>query len=257
MSASLAMVADVGEGFGPYRMGDDLAILDQLTSANIACGFHAGDPTIMDRTVAACVERGISIGAHPGFQDRFGFGRRMIDIAPGDLRNEVIYQLGALSGFAAAHGSRVSHLTAHGLLGNLSVKQERYAAPLVDAVAAFDPSIRIVSREGELTRLARERGLGVVLHALADRGYIDAQTLVPRTEEGAVIHDTDRIVERIVRLATEGVIIGVTGEPIPVTARAVLVHGDTPGSASLAGRIRETLVDQGVTLVPIAELDRG
>lgn len=256
MTRALAFVADVGEGFGPYRLGDDNAILDQLTSANIACGYHAGDPLIMDATVAACVQRGVSIGAHPSFPDRGGFGRRHMQLSQEELRTDVLYQLGALHAFAVARGTRIGHVTMHGRLGNLVVKDPYFAEPVCDAIASFDPSIVVVGREGELTERARRIGIPIAPLALIDRSYIDAQTLVPRSEPNAVLTDPEAIMHRLLRLATDGVIESVDGTEIPVNTAVVLLHGDTPGSAELAGRARRSIEDAGIELVPIPELAR-
>ena len=169
MGSTVDLVADLGEGFGAYRMGDDEALLDVVTSANVACGFHAGDPRIMDRTVAACAERGVSVGAHPSFPDLAGFGRRAMDLTPDEVRTDVLYQVGALQAFAAAHGTRVRHVAPHGRLGNLVATRADYAEAVAEAVASVDPSMIVLAQDGELAVAARARGLAVGVVGIADR----------------------------------------------------------------------------------------
>lgn len=253
MSRVVDLVADLGEGFGAYRMGDDNALLDVLTSANIACGFHAGDPRIMDATVAECVRRGVGVGAHPSFPDLVGFGRRAMDLAPDEVRTDVLYQLGALQAFAAAHGTRVRHVAPHGRLGNLVATRADYAAAVVAAVSSVDPSLIVLAQDGELASAARASGLSVAIVGIADRAYRDDGTLVPRTEPGAVLHDPAEIAARTVRMVTDGVIRSVGGRDIGVDCDTVLLHGDTPGAVALARRIRADLLAAGVRIAPLAE----
>lgn len=189
MTRRIDLVADLGESFGDWKMGDDDAMLDVLTSANVACGFHAGDPRTMDRTVAACVERGIAIGAHPSFPDLVGFGRRAMDLTPHEVRTDLTYQLGALSGFAAHHGTALAHVAPHGRLGNLVAVRRDYAEAVVEAVRRFDERLIILAQDGELATAAREAGLAVGIVGIVDRAYRSDGTLVPRSEPGAVIHD--------------------------------------------------------------------
>lgn len=179
MTRMVDLVADLGEGFGAYTLGDDAALLDIVSSANIACGFHAGDPDIMDATVAACVARGVAVGAHPSFPDLRGFGRRAMDCSAAEVRTDVTYQMGALSAFAAFHGTRVAHVAPHGRLGNLVGTRADYAAAVADAAAGVDPGLIIVAQDGELAQAARIRGLAVGIVGIADRAYQDNGTLVP------------------------------------------------------------------------------
>lgn len=251
MTHQIDLVADLGEGFGAYRMGDDDALLDILTSANIACGFHAGDPRIMDATVASCVRRGVSVGAHPSFPDLVGFGRRAMDLTPDEVRTDVLYQVGALQAFATAHGTRVRHVAPHGRLGNLVATRPDYAVAVVDAVAALDPSLVVLAQDGELADAARARDLRVAIVGIADRAYADDGTLVPRSQPGAVIEDEAEIADRTVRMVTEGVIRTVGGRDLPVACDTVLLHGDTPGAIALAHRIRKVLQAAGVTIAPL------
>jgi UPF0271 protein len=253
MTYRVDLVADLGEGFGAYRMGDDEALLEVLTSANVACGFHAGDPRIMDATVRSCVERGVSVGAHPSFPDLAGFGRRAMDLTPDEVRTDVLYQIGALQAFAVAHGTRVRHVAPHGRLGNLVATRAGYAAAVADAVAALDPALIVLAQDGELADAAHARGLRVGIVGIADRAYEDDGTLVPRGQPGAVLHDEGEIAERTVRMVTEGVIRTVGGRDIPVGCDTVLLHGDTPGALALAHRVRKELLAAGVTIAPLSE----
>ncbi|GAA4390801.1 5-oxoprolinase subunit PxpA [Tsukamurella soli] len=251
MTRRIDLVADLGEGFGDWRMGDDDALLDVLTSANVACGFHAGDPRIMDRTVAGCVRRGVSVGAHPSFPDLVGFGRRAMDLTPHEVRTDIAYQVGALSAFAAYHGTRVSHIAPHGRLGNLVAVRADYAEAVVDAVSRIDPRLIVLAQDGELANAARAAGLAVAIVGIADRAYQDDGTLVPRSEPGAVIHDADEIAARTVRMVREGVIESMGGVAIPIEADTVLLHGDNPAAVQLSRLIRSRLEDAGVTIAPL------
>ena len=257
MTYRVDLVADLGEGFGTYRMGDDDALLDVVTSANIACGFHAGDPCIMDATVSSCVRRDVAVGAHPSFPDLAGFGRRAMELTADEVRTDVLYQVGALQAFAAAHGTRVRHVAPHGRLGNLVATRTDYAVAVADAVASLDRSLIVVAQDGELAEAARARDLRVGIVGIADRGYADDGTLVPRTEPGAVLQDEAEIAERTVRMVTEGVVRTVGGRDIPVECDTVLLHGDTPGALALAHRVRKELLAAGVTIAPLPEVLGG
>jgi 5-oxoprolinase (ATP-hydrolysing) subunit A len=248
------LVADLGEGFGAYRSGDDENMLRVVSSANIACGFHAGDPRIMDRTVGACVRLGVEVGAHPGFPDLVGFGRRAIDASSVEVETDVLYQIGALAAFAQAHGTRVKHVTPHGRLGNLIVTDARYAQAVAEAVARFDPSLIVVSQPGAMREAAEERGLRWAGMALADRAYQSDGTLVPRREPGAVVTDEDAIAERVRRMVTEGRVMSVNGTDVEVPRDTILLHSDTLGAVALATRVRAELEREGVQIAPLAEV---
>jgi UPF0271 protein len=252
MTTTVDLIADLGESFGAYTMGDDDALLDIVSSANVACGFHAGDPRVMDRTVAECVRRGVSIGAHPSFPDLVGFGRRAMDLTADEVRTDVMYQLGALSAFAAAHGTSVTHLCPHGRLGNLVITREDYAEAMVQAVALVDPSIIVLTQAGAVVDAASRRGIRIGLVGVIDRNYEDDGTLTPRREPNAVIHDADEIVERTVRMVRDGVVISRTGKELAVTTDSVLLHGDGPDAVAVARRVKQALVDAGVTIAPLA-----
>ncbi|MFJ2672183.1 LamB/YcsF family protein [Streptomyces sp. NPDC088551] len=251
MTPMVDLVADLGEGFGAYTMGDDEALLETLTSANVACGFHAGDPRIMDATVRRCVEKRVAVGAHPSFPDLVGFGRRAMDLTPEEVRTDVLYQIGALQAFAVAHGTRVRHVAPHGRLGNLVAVRPDYARAVAEAVASLDASLIVLAQDGELADAARARGLRVGIVGIADRAYRADGTLVPRSEPGAVIHDPDEVSRRTLRMVTDGVIRSVDGTDVPVTCDTVLLHGDSPGAIALAGRVREGLLAAGVAITSL------
>lgn len=257
MTYPVDLVADLGEGFGAYTMGDDEALLDVLTSANIACGFHAGDPRTMDATIRSCAKRGISPGAHPSFPDLVGFGRRAMELTAEEVRTDVLYQIGALQAFAAAYGTRVNHVAPHGRLGNLVATRADYAAAVADAVAALDRSLIVLAQDGELATAARARGLPVGIVGIADRAYAADGTLVPRTQPGAVIRDAEEIAKRTVRMVTDGVIDSADGKAIPVECDTVLLHGDSPGAVAAARAVRSELLSAGVEIVPLPEVLRS
>ena len=251
MTRTVDLIADVGEGFGSWSMGRDEDILPWLTSANVACGFHAGDPLIMERTVRRCLDLGVQIGAHPGFRDLVGFGRRTVETSAEEIRTDVLYQIGALAGFVRAAGGTLTHVTPHGRLGNLVVTEEAYAVPVLDAVAAFDPNLVVVAQEGVLTRLAADRGIPAARLGLVDRAYSDDGGLVSRRQPGAVLHDPDVIAERAVRMVVDGVVTSVNGVEVPLRCDTVLLHGDNEASVRAARTVRTALQDAGVTLAPL------
>ena len=254
MGPIVDLVADLGEGFGTYSMGDDAALLEVVSSANIACGFHAGDPDIMNATVAECVRRGVSIGAHPSFPDLRGFGRRAMDLTADEVRNDVLYQFGALAAFAAYHGAAVVHLAPHGRLGNLVATRSDYARAVADAAARINPDLIVLAQDGELADAAKARQLPVGIVGIADRAYQADGTLVPRSQPGAVIHDPSAIVDRTIRMVCEGLIETVAGTDLPIVADTVLLHGDTPGAVQLARQVRSELERAGVTIAPLAQV---
>jgi UPF0271 protein len=254
MRPMIDLIADVGEGFGAYVMGDDDSLLDLVTSANIACGFHAGDPRVMERTARACAARGVAIGAHPGFPDLVGFGRRTIDMSADEVRTDTLYQIGALHAFARSAGAPLAHVTPHGRLGNLVVTDARYADAVAEAVYAFDRELIVVVQEGELARAARRLGLRVGRLGLPDRAYEDDGTLVRRTVDGAVIHDPGLVAERAVAMATSGTVISRTGRAVAVECDTILLHGDNAAAVACARAVREALDAAGVAVVPLAEV---
>jgi UPF0271 protein len=241
--------SDLGEGFGAWTLGDDEALLDIVTSANVACGFHAGDPSIMRRISRAAVRRGVAIGAQVSYRDLAGFGRRAIAMDPAELTDEVLYQLAALDGIARVEGGRVSYLKPHGALYNTIVTDTAQAAAVVEAVARYDPALPVLGLPGsEFLRLAGEAGLGTVPEAFADRAYTVDGQLVSRRTPGAVLHDAAEIAERCVRLAKEQTVTSIDGTPVRTAAQSICVHGDTPGAVEIARRVREALLEEGVTV---------
>lgn len=255
-SAELDLNSDLGEGFGAWPLGDDEALLDVVTSANVACGFHAGDPSVLRRVTERAAERGVAIGAQVGYRDLAGFGRRFIDMDPHDLANDVIYQIGALDGFARIAGSAVRYVKPHGALYNAVVSHAEQAAAVVDAVRRYDPTLPILGLPGsELVRRAEEAGLTVVLESFADRAYTPEGTLVSRREPHAVVRDPDEVVERSVRMALEGAVRAVDGSVLTLRPQSLCVHGDTPGAVDLARRVRKALTDAGVSVRSFVETD--
>ena len=246
---SLDLNADLGESFGRWVLGDDAAMLEVVTSANVACGFHAGDPLTLHRTVAAAARRGVAIGAQVGYRDLAGFGRRFLDVAPDELTADVLYQLGALDGVARSVGSAVRYLKPHGALYNRIVDDEVQAGAVVAAVRSYDPAMPVVGLPGSVfLRLAGEAGLPVVREAFADRAYTAAGTLVSRREPGAVLSDPDAVADRMVTLVRSGVIEAITGEQVPVAIDSICVHGDSPGAVAMATAVRTSLAAAGVEL---------
>ena len=249
--------ADLGEGFGIWRLGDDDALLDVVTSANVACGFHAGDPTTMRRVCAAAAARGVSIGAQVGYRDLAGFGRRRIDVAPEDLAADVLYQLGALDACAIAAGSRVGYVKPHGALYNTAADDPVQAAAVAEAVAAYDATLPLLGLPGSaLADAAARAGLPFVVEAFADRGYLATGRLAPRSEEGAVVHDVDTVVARAVDLALTGRVTALDGTVVDVAPASLCLHGDTPGAVGLARAVRSALADAGVPLAAFAPAAR-
>jgi 5-oxoprolinase (ATP-hydrolysing) subunit A len=245
----LDLNCDVGEGFGAWRIADDDALLAVVTGANIACGFHAGDPTTMRRACVTAVRNGVAIGAHVGYRDLAGFGRRFIDIDPASLTDEVLYQLGALSAFTAAAGGRIGYVKPHGALYAAIGSDDAQAGAVVEAVRQFDPALPVLGMPGSRwLALAAEAGLATVPEAFADRAYAPDGRLLPRRSPGAVLTDPAVVAARVARLATAGEVEAADGTVLAVAARSVCLHGDTPGAVELARAARGALVGAGVTV---------
>ncbi|GED99029.1 LamB/YcsF family protein [Gordonia crocea] len=248
MPQTIDLNADLGEG-----VGDDDAMLTIVTSANIACGFHAGSPTLLARTCAQAHRRGVAIGAQVSYPDREGFGRRYMAMDPEDLRADIVYQIGALTALASATGARVTYVKPHGALYNTVVADEEQAAAVVAAVRSVDPGLAVMGLPRSLVLdLARDAGLPVITEAFADRGYRPDGTLVPRTEAGALLTDSAQIARRVVDLVTTGTLTAVDGSTITVDAESVCLHGDTPGAVEHAMATRAALLGAGVDLSAIA-----
>jgi 5-oxoprolinase (ATP-hydrolysing) subunit A len=249
----LDLNSDLGEGYGRWALGDDAALLEVVTSANVACGFHAGDPATIDRTVRAAVERGVSIGAQVSYPDLAGFGRRELDVEPADLTADVLYQLGALEAFARAAGSRVRYVKPHGALYNRIARDPVQAAAVVEAVRRYDPALPLLTLPGSAAMdAAREAGVPAVAEGFADRAYTADGRLVSRREPGAVLHDPELVAARALVMATEHRVEAVDGTPVAVEVRSLCVHGDTPGAVDLARQVRAALEQAGVALEPFA-----
>lgn len=244
--------SDMGEGFGAWRMGDDMALLEVVSSANIACGYHAGDPRIMAKTVAAAIDHAVTVGAHVGYPDRIGFGRRAMSLSPLELTTDVLYQIGALEAFARAAGGRVAYVKPHGALYNRIAVSEPEAAAVVEALKRYGGLSLLALPGSAAQRAAEAAGVPVVLEAFADRAYTDEGRLVPRSEDGAVIHEQNAVVARAVRMATEGRVTSQNGHEIELGARTLCLHGDTPGAAHLGRAIRQGLERAGVTIKAFA-----
>jgi UPF0271 protein len=241
--------ADLGEGFGVWRLGDDDAMLAIVTSANIACGFHAGDPAGLLRVCRAAAQRGVAIGAQVSYRDLAGFGRRFIDVTAEDLTADVIYQIGALQALAAAAGSTVGYVKPHGALYNTIVGHEVQAAAVAQAVHAVDPGLPVLGLPGSvfLTK-AQQLGLRTVPEAFADRAYQPDGQLVSRAELGAVLHDPAQIADRVATLVSSGTVVAADGSTIAVRAESICVHGDSPGAVQIAQAVRDRLTADGIAL---------
>lgn len=245
--AVIDLNADLGESFGSWRLGDDEAMLEIVTSANVACGFHAGDPLTLERTCALAAERGVRIGAQVSYRDLAGFGRRFLDCSEAELRADVLYQLGALQAMCTAAGTSLAYLKPHGALYNTVVHHEAHARAVVSAVRTFDPGLPVLGLPGGvLLDQARAAGLRTVTEAFVDRGYTPAGTLVPRGQPGDLIDDPHVAATRVLRLVNDGVITAVDGTEVPMHAESLCTHGDSPGAVAMARRVRAALEAAGV-----------
>lgn len=245
--------SDLGEGYGAWQMGDDAAMLDIVSSANVACGFHAGDPRGLMATLEQAAARGVAVGAHVSYPDRLGFGRRNMDVAPDDLRADVIYQIGALQGLARAAGTRVTYVKPHGALYNTIAQDAGQGDAVIAAIRAIDPDLVLMGLAGApILDRARAAGLRVVAEAFADRAYTPEGALVSRRQAGAVLHDPETVAARMVQLATTGVIQAVDGSDLHLQADSICVHGDSPGAVRMAAQIRRALLARGVTIAAFA-----
>lgn len=243
---------DMGESFGRYTLGDDAAMLDVVTSANVACGLHAGDPPVMQATVALAARKGVAVGAHPGYPDLQGFGRRAMALAPAEIEVTVLYQIGALAGFARAAAVSLVHVKPHGALYNVATHDQAVAEAIVHAVAAFDPGLIVVTLpDSALLHAAQAAGLRVACEGFADRAYREDGTLVPRSEPGAVIHDPALATARAIRMVTRGEVEAITGKVVPLCIDTLCIHGDTPGAVAIAAALRAALEAEGVAVAPL------
>jgi len=249
--------SDLGESFGQWSMGDDAAMLDIVTSANVACGFHAGDPAGILRTLKAAAAKGVTIGAHVAYPDLVGFGRRNMDIASDELSADVVYQIGALQALATAAGTRVRYVKPHGALYNTIAHDTRQALAVIEAIRAVDARLVLVALAGSpLIELARREGLTCIAEAFADRAYTPQGTLVSRREAGAVLHDAEQVAQRMLRLVQSGDVEAIDGSVTRVEADSICVHGDSPGAIQMAREVRQLLEQSGVSLQAFAGVAR-
>lgn len=245
--------SDIGESFGSYKMGLDEEVIGCISSANIACGFHAGDPGWMRHTVGLAEKNGVGIGAHPAFPDLRGFGRRNMVVDPQEARDDVVYQIGALTAFT--RGKRLQHVKPHGAMYNMAVKDEVLARAICEAILEVDQRLILLALSGSRwIEIAEEMGLRVAREVFADRALMPDGTLAPRSRPGAVLHDADQIAERTLRMVTEGTVEAVDGSEVEVVADSICLHGDTPGAVAMARAVRDTLEGAGVRVVPLEEL---
>lgn len=247
--------ADLGESFGAYTIGMDSEVLRYITSANVACGYHAGDPLVMQKTVALAAERNTAVGAHPGFPDLMGFGRRNMNITPDEARAYIKYQVGALMAFTKSCGVKMQHVKPHGAFYNMAAVNDKLAEAICRGIYEVDPELIMLGLAGSAHIKAAEAvGLRTASEVFADRGYMEDGTLVPRSMEGAIIHDRNEAIARTVRMVKEGVVETVTGKIIPIKADSVCVHGDNPDAVNFVKDIREKLEQEGVTVTCIADV---
>lgn len=252
--------SDLAEGFGRWTLGDDAALLDIVTSANVACGFHAGDPGVIRKACEQAAENGVAIGAQVGYRDLAGFGRRFIDMEPTELTDEVIYQIGAVSGLARVVGTEVTYVKPHGALYNAIAEHEQQARAVIDAVRQYDPSLVLLGLAGsKWLEWAEQAGLRTVHEAFADRAYTPEGKLVSRRQAGAVLHDPQEIARRCLRIARGEPIEAIDGSQLLVRAGSICVHGDSPGAVNIANEVRAVLIEGGVRLKAFApnEISHG
>ena len=253
MSSKIDLNCDMGESFGMYKMGLDEEVLKHITSANVACGFHAGDPMWMRHTVRLAEENGVAVGAHPSFPDLSGFGRRNMAVTPEEAKNDIIYQIGALQAFTKS--KRLQHVKPHGAMYNRAVNDEALARAICEAVLEVDPDMVLLALAGSRwISIAEDMGLGVAREIFADRALNADGTLVSRSQPGSVIHDTEEVVERSLKMVTEGMANAITGEEIEIQADSLCLHGDTPGAVEMAKALKRELEVAEIEIVPIGRL---
>jgi 5-oxoprolinase (ATP-hydrolysing) subunit A len=243
---------DLGESFGPWEMGNDAAMIELATSVNVACGFHAGDADIMRKTVELAKARGVSVGAHPGYRDLHGFGRRPIPgMTSSEIENLVAYQIGALQAIATSAGHKVTHVKAHGALSNVACEDDMTARAIANAIKSVDPAlVFVVLANSKLVQAGEAANLPMVHEVFADRAYEDDGQLVSRRKAGAVLHDAKQIADRVVRMVEDGAVVSVTGKVIKMRTDTVCIHGDTPGAVEIARGVREALRERGIAVAP-------
>ena len=247
--------SDMGESFGAYTLGMDEVVIQHITSANIACGWHAGDPLVMDRTVKMAVDHGVGVGAHPGYPDLLGFGRRNMDCTLEEIQKYLIYQIGALQAFCKVNGTKLQHVKPHGALYLMAVENEEIARAVAEAIVSVNPELLYVALAGAkgefMRRIGQKVGLKVVYEAFADRAYTPEGALVSRRQPGAIIKDPGEVSERALQMAKDGIVIATDGTSIPLEVQTLCVHGDNPSAVDLVKNIRETMESNGVVVSPM------
>ena len=252
------MNSDIGESFGAYKLGDDISVMEAITSANVACGFHAGDPLVMKKTAALCAEKGIEIGAHPGYPDLVGFGRRNMNCSPDEIYSDCLYQIGALKAFCRANGLSLQHVKPHGAMYNQAAKDAKFANAIASAVKDAGEGIILMGlANSEFESAAKEKGILFAAEAFADRAYMPDGSLVPRTQPGAVIHDVEAAARRVVRMATDGTVEAIDGTVINFRPHSVCLHGDTAEAVQMAKAVRKALEEAGVIVKNLKEVLEG
>ncbi len=244
---SVDLNCDCGESFGVYQKGDDAAMLGIVTSANVACGFHAGDPEVMAQTFRIAKENGVAVGAHPGFPDLWGFGRRRLPFSTGEIERLVAYQIGAAQALAAYAGHKITHVKPHGALSNIAMEDRDVARAIARAVRTVDPNLAFLAvARSDLEQAGIAERLNTVSEIFADRGYTERGLLLPRGQAGAVLHDAEEVADRVLAMITEGALIAASGQRIPVRIESICLHGDTPNAAAMAQAVRQRLEAAGI-----------
>lgn len=246
--------SDLGESFGRYTLGMDDKIIPLITSANVACGYHASDPVVMNKTIEMAKKAGIQVGAHPGFPDLMGFGRRNMNVSPAEAKSYVLYQLGALDAFCKANGMKMQHVKPHGALYNMAAKDYALSKAICEAIREYDDTLIVMALSGgELVRAAKDMGLRVAREVFADRAYEEDGTLVARTKEGAMITDEEEAIRRVIRMVKEQKVTAITGKDVPIQADSICVHGDGEKALAFVERIRKTMEEEGIKICAIDE----
>lgn len=258
MARKVNLNADMGEGFGDYDIGNDTEMLKVIKSANVACGFHGGDWNVMDRVCKQSKERGVSVGAHPGFNDLWGFGRRRIQMNTDDVERMVCYQIGALQGMAAANGMKVTHVKTHGALGNICAVELDWAQAIGRAIKAVDPSLIFLAPTGcKMIDVAQEMGLTFASEVFADRTYDDDGNLTPRSQPNAMVHDPDEAAERVIHMIQNQEVVSTSGKHVPAVVHSICVHGDGPTAVAVASKVRAGIEAAGIDIVPLPSMELG
>lgn len=247
--------SDLGESFGIYTIGADSQIIQHVSSVNVACGWHAGDPLVIDKTVSAAKEKGVAVGAHPGLPDLLGFGRRQMNLSYVEIKAYIKYQLGALFAFTRSHGVRLQHIKPHGALYSMAISNRRIMEAICESVAEFDDSIIVLGfANSEMIKVANEIGLKAAHEVYADRAYQDSGLLVPRNQPGAVIHDKDIAVNRVISMVKNGIVQSINGKELPVRVDSICVHGDNPDALEMVHSIRSALINSGVMIANLNKI---